>query len=110
MFRSILVPFDGTVESAEALPVARVVAAATGGMIHLLTVSASSSEPAPSRDYLEAHAVELRSAGISVRISTATGEVVASIVRYAHSHQIDLIVMATHAVGPRSILALTSVA
>jgi nucleotide-binding universal stress UspA family protein len=79
MFRSILVPLDGTAQSAEALPLAETIAQRTNGNIHVLTV------PVP-------------------------GDPPAEIVRYARSHSADLIVMVAHAVGPRSILALTSIA
>lgn len=110
MFRSILVPLDASLDSADALPIARIVAKASGGTIHLLTVRPPTSEKAASDAWLADYAAELRSNGIEVDVSTTSGDVVASIVRYAQSRAVDLLVMATRAVGPRSILALTSVA
>jgi nucleotide-binding universal stress UspA family protein len=105
MFRCILVPLDGTPASCDALPVARSVARATGATLHLLTVGATSNAG------LWSLAEELTRDGIGVNVVTcASGDVAAQIVEYAGSNGIDLVVMATRASGPRSILALTSVA
>jgi len=112
MFRSILVPLDGTSESATAVPLARTVARTTGGDLYLLTVTPSDSGEvqAAACVYLQGTAAMVCDPGLSVHTTNRVGETVTEIVAYATGHANDLIVMATRAVGPRSIIALTSVA
>lgn len=112
MFGSILVPLDGTPESATALPLARAVARATGGSLHLLTVTPcdSPNAQAAASVYLQTTEALVCDAAVTVRTTNRVGDPAREIVRYASTHSIDLIVMATRAIGPRSILALTSVA
>jgi nucleotide-binding universal stress UspA family protein len=111
MFRSILVPLDGTPRAAAALPLARSVARATQASLHLLQVTSTAPrEIATARAYLEPIAEELREGGRQVDFHVTQGEPAEEIVTFARQTGIDLIVMSTHAVAKRSILALTSVA
>jgi nucleotide-binding universal stress UspA family protein len=112
MFRSILVPLDGTAEAASVLPLVRTIAQSTGGAIHLLRVTSSASPPVTveAATYLEQNAQDLRKAGVGVDTSVRRGEPGSEIVKYARLLAVDLITMATRAVGTRSMLALTSVA
>ena len=112
MFRSILVPVDGTPESATALPLARVLARTSDGDLHLLTVTPpdSPNAQAAASVYLQTTAALVCDAGVSVHTANRVGEPAGVIVAYATAHDVDLIVMATRAIGPRSIMALTSVA
>jgi nucleotide-binding universal stress UspA family protein len=112
MFHSILVPLDGSPESATALPLARTVARVTGGQLHLLTVLPSDAvnvEDAASV-YLQGTAALVCDPHLAVHTSVRVGEAASGIVAYARRHANDLIVMATRAAGPRSMMALTSVA
>jgi nucleotide-binding universal stress UspA family protein len=111
MFRSILVPLDGSPHAAAALPLARSMATATRSALHLLrVVPASQSAANEAASYLESIANELRSDGLSVDTMIGLGDAATEIVKVARAKEVDLIVMATHARGNRSILALTSVA
>jgi nucleotide-binding universal stress UspA family protein len=112
MFRSILVPLDGSPESATALPLARIVAGSTGGCLHLLTVTPSDAQDveAAAHVYLQATAAQARDAHHSVQTSVRVGDAATEILAYATLHANDLIVLATRALGPRSMMALTSVA
>jgi nucleotide-binding universal stress UspA family protein len=111
VFRSILVPLDGTPRAAAALPLARRVAHATDATLHLLQVTSTSPrQTAAARSYLEPIADELRGDGLRVDVRVEHGEPAEEIVTFARASHVDLIVMSTHAVAKRSILALTSVA
>jgi nucleotide-binding universal stress UspA family protein len=112
MFHSILVPLDGSAYSAAALPVARTVAAATGSAIQLLRVvtKGSQTENNQAASYLEPIGQELRTTSLRVDATVEQGDPATEIVKFARDRDVDLIVMATHAHGSRSILALTSVA
>jgi nucleotide-binding universal stress UspA family protein len=112
MFRSILVPLDGTPDAAAAIPLARTIAQATGGAVHLLQVIPSPTPGGTSEAaaYLEPLAEELRSVDLRVDMSVRKGDPGSQIIGYARALAVDLIVMATRAIGQRSILALTSVA
>jgi nucleotide-binding universal stress UspA family protein len=112
MFRSLLVPLDGSPEAATALPLARTIAQATGGSITLLRVPTSHSAAAAQQaiTYLDQMAVELRGAEVVVDTVVRPGEPAREILAEARSRASDLIVMATRAPGPRSMTILTSVA
>lgn len=112
MFHSILVPLDGSPESATALPLARIVARTTEAQLHLLTVTPSDAinVEAAASVYLQGTAALVCDAHLRVHTSVRIGEAASEIVAYATVHANDLIVMATRAVGPRSMMALTSVA
>jgi nucleotide-binding universal stress UspA family protein len=112
MFRSLLVPLDGSAQAAAALPLARTIAQATGGSITLLRVPLSHavSDCQQATSYLEAAAEELRHANLSVHTFCRPGEPAREILAVARSQANDLIVMCSRALGPRSITTLTSVA
>jgi nucleotide-binding universal stress UspA family protein len=112
MFRSILVPLDGHPQAATALPLARAVAEATGAVVHLLRVTSPvlKDGATAARNYLEQTADELRGANLRAETIVRYGDPAAEIVVEARARDIDLIVMATHGRGARSIAALTSVA
>jgi len=102
MFHSILVPLDGTPESATAVPLARTVARATGGSLHLLTVTPcdSPNAQAVASVYLQATAALVCDAGVSVRTTNRVGDPAREIVRVALANKIDLVVMGSHKVNP----------
>ena len=73
MFTKLLVPLDGTIEAASALPAAKTLARATGGSITLVRVPESVGDPAQSllghdmaEDELRATAEELAASGLQV--------------------------------------------
>src|SRR5689334_21075740 len=111
MFRSLLVPLDGSSQAATALQPARAVAEATGGAITLLRVPGSHSESdcQKASSYLASVAQELHAANTPVDIVVRPGEPAQEILALARARHCDLIVMATNAPGPRSMTILTSV-
>ena len=111
MFRTVLVPLDGTVQSAATLPLARTIAHATGGVLHLLRVtSASPFETQRARSYLQPIAEELGADGLQVDWHVVSGEPVQQIIGCANACGADLLIMSTHAATKRSVLAITSTA
>ena len=100
MFLSILVPLDGSPESATALPLARTVARTTGGQLHLLTVTPSDAAnvEAAASVYVQGTATMVFDAHVSVHTSVRVGDAATEIVAYATLHANDLIVM------PRALL------
>jgi nucleotide-binding universal stress UspA family protein len=110
MFRSLLVPLDGSPLAAAAVPLARTIVEATGGSITLIRVTQSASDAEQATSHLEAVARELRQASLPVQIVVRPGEPAREILLEARRLHNDLIVMATHAPGPRSMSILTSVA
>jgi nucleotide-binding universal stress UspA family protein len=101
MFRTILVPLDGSAESSEALPVARTIAESAGGSIWLLQVAA---EPGLSDDHTATHAagqsveaIARRLAGSRLDIHPVTreGDVAREILQLSNEIHADLIVMRT---------------
>ena len=129
-FRHILVTLDGSAESGEILPFARILAQTTGARITLLRVipphfpltspftSHSShgfqgleEETRAARRFLEEEAGLLRSKGITVGIETVPGAHPAEgILGYAERGEVDVIAMATHGRGGVARLILGSVA
>jgi nucleotide-binding universal stress UspA family protein len=116
MYRSILVPLDGSPHAEFALPHALGVADADT-TLHLVLVHQSlelwdAMMPARYEDrwseqlrerenaYLQSSAERLRAAGVA-RLETALeeGPVAATLAHYARQHDIELIAMTTHAVG-----------
>jgi nucleotide-binding universal stress UspA family protein len=106
MFEKLLVPLDGTAESAVALPLARTVARATGGEILLTRIvtsrTASVRDPAKAeaRTYLKRVAAELSKDGTRVATIVQRGDSpAAEIAREVAAQGADLVVMATHGRG-----------
>jgi nucleotide-binding universal stress UspA family protein len=103
VFQKLLVPLDGTAESAVALPLARLVAAATGAELRLLRVihphgdNAREADTAEARRSLERIREELEPSGLSVESTVRqSGSPGAEIEQEAKRWGADLIVMATH--------------
>ena len=111
MFRSLLVPLDGSADAAVALPLARAICAATGGSIKLLRVPSRGDDDArEAANYLEGLATSIRDAGLAVEVIVRHGDPAREILFIARERKIDLIVMATHAPGRRAMTSLISVA
>jgi nucleotide-binding universal stress UspA family protein len=117
MFTRILVPLDGTADSATALPPARTMAEATGGELILLRVvsprgfAPSSPVLEEARTYLAGIAAELAKGGTRVNVVVREGDDAAhEIVADAASGGAELIVMATHGRGGLARVAFGSVA
>jgi nucleotide-binding universal stress UspA family protein len=111
MFSTILVPLDGTPQSAAALPLARTLGRASRGALHLLHVSSDSRfDMQRATSYLEPIAAELGDENLRVDCHVVSGEPVAEIIGCARACGADLIVMSTHSAAKHSILALASVA
>lgn len=102
MFKRILVPLDGTPESAVALPLARTVARATGGRISLLRVASGRPSvdvheaTAAAQEYLNAVADELGRDELGASCSVRTGDVAGAILGEIRTEDADLVVLATH--------------
>ena len=123
MFRSILVPLDGSALAARALPYATLVAAGDAtvtlvGVVHPLhdlsglSPDDSAEEEARMRDLLM-H--ELAAAGRSVAeagvcLDIRTGDAAAEIIAAAADHRSDIIVMTTHGKDGRGYWTFGSVA
>lgn len=95
MFDTILVPLDGSLLSAEALPHARALARMFGARLALVRVCEPESEP-EAQTYLDAIAGDLRTGGLSAATMTRTGSVVDAILGAAEAAGAGLIVMSTH--------------
>jgi len=127
IFRTILVPLDGSQLSEQALPLAQRLAAATGASLELVRVhttatawevytDAMAGGPTPVADttpqevaYLEERAAQAQAGGLEVSTSLLEGEVAPAIARRARAAA-DLVIMTTHGRGPLSRLWLGSVA
>jgi nucleotide-binding universal stress UspA family protein len=104
MFTKLLVPLDGTIEAAAALPAATTLARATGASITLVRVTANSvDDPAEARvgdliaeDEVRAAAEDLATGGLLVDSLVRVGPVPESIIQAAQLSKADVIVMATH--------------
>ena len=111
MYRTILVPLDGSDMSRRSIPTARaLVRAVPGNRILLLRVVEGPLAETSAREYLATVAREVDPTAGNVQLLTATGEPVTEILRAAHANEVDMIAMTTHAHGSHSIAALTSVA
>ena len=99
LFEKLLVPLDGTAESAVALPIARAMARATGATVTLLRVLAADEEDRTTREAqreLDGIAAELTAGGLTARTVVQTGDPAQTIVAHARMGEADLIVMRTH--------------
>jgi nucleotide-binding universal stress UspA family protein len=116
VFTKLLVPLDGTAESAVALPLARTVAGATGATVLLMQVvlprmlgaddAAKAGQESLSRIADELGKSNLRVASV-VQAAAAPAD---AILRQAREGGADLIVMATHGRGGLARAVLGSVA
>lgn len=127
MYSQIVVPLDGSEESAQAVPHARELARAGGGTLHLVMVVSRSEEMEFMRgtgenylaldysrdlardliaarikhaeDYLKEVASGLESQGIKAQTAVREGASSENIIAYAREQQADLIVMCTRGRG-----------
>ena len=104
MFKTIVVPLDGSAESNVALPLARAMAQSTGGAIWLLRVAPTSAFTF-TEDHTRTHeaaqsieriAEELASGGIEVHPVTREGYATEEILHLSGETAADAIVMRTH--------------
>lgn len=128
MYRSLLVPLDGSQFSEHALPLARAIARQTGATLHLVHVhvitvpisvdaipvfdeALDAQDRAREQEYLDNLARRF-SAGGAVHVTTAVLDdpVAGALQAYAAAHGVDLMVMTTHGRGTFSRFWLGSVA
>jgi nucleotide-binding universal stress UspA family protein len=128
MYRSLLVPLDGSQFGEHALPLARAIARQTGATLHLVHVHVISvpisvdaipvfdealdaQDRAREQTYLDDLARRLSTGG-ALRITTAVLDdpIANALQTYALAHDIDLVVMTTHGRGAFSRFWLGSVA
>ncbi len=128
MYRSMLVPLDGSPESEQALPLARSLALHADAALHLVHVhvplAPSYAEGRPvidaelhsrarehERTYLQTLAERLAlPSDVPVTVVNPDGPVVPTLLQYATANAIDLIVMTTHGRGGLARAWLGSVA
>jgi nucleotide-binding universal stress UspA family protein len=113
LFEKLLVPLDGTAESAIALPMARAMARTPGATFTLLRVVPDEKDEQARRDAqreLDAVAAELTAAGLTAQTVVRTGDPAQQIVQQARADATDLIVMRTHGRAGLARAVLGSVA
>jgi len=128
MYRSILVPLDGSSFAEQALPLAAAIARKSKARLLLVTVCAPLAEAyvegmyfstaeleddlaARYGSYLRAAADDLRlKADVPVETAVLRGEVAATLCEHVGGGNADLVVMATHGRGPLGRFWLGSVA
>ncbi len=117
MYRTIMVPLDGSSFSEHALPLALRAARISDAALHLVCVpdNAQHVSDTTSIDTQPAHAYLTRMADRlaiswhgSITATLLDGAVTEAIAAYAESHQIDLVVMTTHGRGALSRVWLGS--
>jgi nucleotide-binding universal stress UspA family protein len=109
MFRSVLVPLDGSPFSEQALPLAQMVGRVKGTSLHLGHVLDGQAKAEKER-YLSDVVARLSDAGMDVDLKLLEGKVGPAIEEWAKSVGPDLIVMATHGRTGLERLRLGSVA
>jgi nucleotide-binding universal stress UspA family protein len=128
MYRSLLVPLDGSPFSEHALPLARAIACLSGATLHLVHVhvitalisvdaipvfdeALDAQDRAREQTYLDNLARRLSHDG-AVRVTTAVLDdpVAGALQTYAAAHDVDLVVMTTHGRSAFSRFWLGSVA
>jgi nucleotide-binding universal stress UspA family protein len=131
MYKSILVPFDGSPLSARALPVAEALASRSGARLHLVMVHDPSAyipfvpgevsipvydaelvnvHREQDNDLLRAAVADLEARGTLVSGVLLEGTVVEALVEYAQATHVDVTVMTTHGRSGFERLRLGSVA
>jgi nucleotide-binding universal stress UspA family protein len=123
MFRSILVPLDGSAFGEHALPLALAIARRSGAALHVVHVHDVGSDrlltfytldpgvAQGERDYLASVAKRLTArAGVSVHPAFLKGETAEVLLGHAAATGADLVAMTTHGRGPLSRFWLGSVA
>jgi nucleotide-binding universal stress UspA family protein len=128
MYRTLLVPLDGSTFAEHALPAALAIARRAHSRLHLVSVVTPLAEAyveglyfgspdleaqlgARQKTYLEGVAGRLRDrADVPISVSVAHGEVVTSLCKLLDQDEGDLVVMATHGRGALGRFWLGSVA
>lgn len=128
MYRTLLVPLDGSPASEQAVPVAARLAKAVAATLHLVHIHSPSPHPIHieglpvidddmrslaglhERTYLERHRDALVGEGVHATVARLEGPVAATLVGYAREVKADLLVMTTQGQGGFARLALGSVA
>jgi nucleotide-binding universal stress UspA family protein len=128
MYRSLLVPLDGSPFGEQALPLARAIAGQAGAVLHLAHVhvvaatlsfdaipffdeALDAQDRAREQAYLDTMARRLRAGGdLCVRTTVLDESIADALQIYAQTHHIDLVVMTTHGRGAFSRFWLGSVA
>lgn len=131
MYTTIVVPYDGSVHSARALPVAAALAKRTGARVELVIVHDPSAYipfvpgevaiPVYDQELVQAHrqrdadalerAVQsLRDEGVTASGAVLDGTIVEALEEYVASHGTDLVIMTTHGRSGFQRLRLGSVA
>ncbi len=115
MYRTLLVPLDGSDFAEDALPLAKLLARKLGAELHLVHVI----RPAPDADfktpqedlkwreearegvegYLAGLAEEARNEGVSTLTATLEGRIVPALRDYAAEQDVDLVVLTSHGAG-----------
>ncbi len=98
-FKRLLVSVDGSADSEDVLPWARVLARSFQSTLVLLTVPEAEGEVPRLRQYLESVAMALRGIGIPVEIRVTGSGASRTIVDVAQTEECDLIMMATRGRG-----------
>lgn len=128
MYKSLLVPLDGSTFAEHALPVAQAIARRSGARLVLVSVSTPLAEAyvegmyfstsdlqeeltARHQEYLEAVAARVRShIDVPIAIVVKHGEVAPTLCEMLEAGEADLVVMATHGRGAMGRFWLGSVA
>lgn len=131
MYRTLLVPLDGSLFSARALGVATALARRTNATVHVVTVldpsayvpfvpgevlvpvldtEALAARRDADQDAIRAEAKRLTDAGVNAVGRLLEGTVVEAIAEYAHEISADLVIMTTHGRSGLERLWLGSVA
>ncbi len=113
MFSRILVPLDGSPLSERALPIATMLAQATGGQIWLVRAVWESGEGTDAHQDAQAYLEAVRRRlgdGLSIHIATPDAPPARAIAAIAAQDAIDLVIMTTHGHGGLQRLVHGSVA
>lgn len=128
MYRTMLLPLDGSPASEQAVPVAARLARAAGATLHLVHVHAPSAHPISieglpvidedlhslaalhEQTYLDRWCERLSAEGVHAVASRLEGPIAAALIHYAHQVHANLIIMTTRGVSGFTRLILGSVA
>jgi len=109
MFTRIIVPLDGSSESTVSVPVAGVIARATGASLTLLSVVTDQQRGDDVREKLERTASELAADDLSVNTVVRKGSPAEQILDEISGEHADLVIMCTHGRMGLSRMVLGSV-
>ena len=109
MFTRVIVPLDGSPESAVALPIARVIARVTGAGVTLLQVIADQHRRGEATSNLQRMANELAGGELSVNTVVREGSAAEQILDEIKRERAGLVIMRTHGRSGLSRMVLGSV-